>query len=293
MSTAVHSAPRRLFAGGLSSGLVVALGILAIALPTFFSLARQHWSTDDGVHGPIILATGAWLLWRERATILAEARPGPAWALALLIPVLLVYAFGRAYNILFLETGSLYVALVLLAWIYWGAAVLRKIWFPILYLGFLVNLPGSLVTDLTQPLKLWISGIAVELLYWAGYPVAGSGAEIYVAQYQLLVEDACAGLNSLFSLVAIGLLYVYLNRREGALYVAVMAFAAIPTAILANLVRVLIIILLTYHVSDSVAQGFAHDFAGLTMFVVSLLALFGLDALMSRLVRLGRRKARA
>jgi exosortase len=255
------------------------LGIGALAIPTLVSLARQHWSTESGGHGPIILATGLWLLWRERRAMAAEAAPrafGLAWLLAL--PLLILYLFGRTFNVLSVESASLYALLVLLAVIHWGPALVRRLWFPFFYLAFLISPPGSLLAEFTQPLKIWISGMAADTLYALGYPVGQSGVTIQVAQYELIVEQACAGLNSLISLVAIGLFYVHLNRGAGLLHSALLVAAIVPIAVLANFLRVVGLVLLTYYWGDGVAQGFSHDLASVTTFVLAVAGMFGVDA---------------
>jgi exosortase len=263
------------------------LGIAALALPTLLSLARQHWSTEGGGHGPIILATGLWLLWRERGRIAAEAAPLPFWPIGVLtVPLLILYLFGRTFNVLSVESGSLYALLVLLALLYWGPALVRRLWFPIFYLAFLISPPGSLLAEFTQPLKIWISGMAADTLYAFGYPVGQSGATIQIAQYELIVEQACAGLNSLITLVAIGLFYVHLNRSAGLLHSALLVAAIIPIAILANFLRVVGLALLTYHMGDGVAQGFSHDLAGVTTFILAMAGLFAVDSAIA-LVRSG------
>jgi exosortase len=194
------------------------------------------------------------------------------------VPLLLVYAFARAYGILFVETGTLYLILVLLAWVHWGSAAVRHLWFPLLYLGFLIVPPGSLVTEATQPLKIWISAAAADFLYALGYPVAQLGAIIHIDQYQLLVEQACAGLGSLLTLSALGLLYIHLRGRTGGWHSGALMAAIIPIAIFANFVRVVALVLLTYHVGNEFAQGVAHEAAGMFMFLVSMLCMFAADA---------------
>jgi exosortase len=260
------------------------LGLALIVVPTLVETARQHWSREDGAHGPIILATALWLLWRERHRIGEFALPLRGWLwpapLLLLLPL---HAFSAAYGVLSVATASLYLILLVLAFGYWGPAVLRKLWFPFLYFAFLIVPPGSLVTEATLPLKLWISGAAVDLLYQLGYPVAQSGAAIYIAQYELLVETACAGLGSLLTLTALGLLYVHLRWESGFRRAFVLMALVVPVAILANFLRVIALVLLTYHVGNDFAQGFAHDAAGMFMFVVAMLCMFGLDFLIQKM----------
>ena len=158
-----------------------------------------------------------------------------------------------------------------------GSAALRAAWFAVTYLIFMVPLPGTVVDAVTGPLKQWISAIVVDGLYAAGYPISRTGVVITIGQYQLLVADACSGLNSMVSLSALGTLIMYMIGRTGLLHNAVMLVAILPIAFVANLVRVMVLVLVTYHFGDEVGQGFLHGGAGVVLVLISLAALFGLD----------------
>ena len=166
-----------------------------------------------------------------------------------------------------------------------GGAVMRLLWFPLVYLLFVFPPPDTAVAMVTQPLKIWISRAAIDLLYFVGYPIAGSGVTIQIGQYQMLVAAACAGLNSLISLSAIGLFYIYIRHNANWRYAALLMLAIVPVAILANFMRVLILVLITYHFGEAMAQGFIHNFAGVTMFAISVLGIFAVDAIASPLRR--------
>ena len=269
----------------------VVLGVLVLLVPTFISLARQVWSTEAGVHGPIVLATGAWLIARRIDEIKSVQRPGSTAITALLIvPSLLVYIFGRAFDFIFLEVAALGAVLVALFYLYCGAEAVRRMWFPIFYLGFLIPLPGWFVDQITAPLKSYISWSATELLQWAGYPVAREGVTLYIAQYQLLVEDACAGLNSIISLTAISLFYIYILHNANWRYSLFLVLWIIPVAMLANLVRVLALVMITYYWGNAAAQGYLHSTAGLVMFATALIGIFLVDGLMTPVRKLLTRK---
>lgn len=268
------------------------LGIAIMVIPTMASIATLSWSTEQGAHGPIVLTTGLWLVARNWSDVRRIARPGSlALALALAIPCLLLYALARVTNILEMEGFALYGTMLAVFYAYCGAAAMRHIWFLLVYFLFLFPPPDSMVAAITQPLKIGISKVAVELLYLLGYPIASVGVMIRVDQYDILVAAACAGLNSLISLSAIGLFYVYIRHNANWRYALLLMVAIVPVAILANFVRVLLLILITYHFGDAAAQGFLHGFAGLTMFTVALLGIFGVDALAAplrgRLARAG------
>ncbi|MFX7980991.1 archaeosortase/exosortase family protein, partial [Acinetobacter baumannii] len=89
----------------------------------------------------------------------------------------------------------------------------------------MVPLPATLVVALTTPLKSAVSAVASNLLYSLGYPVGRSGVVLTVGPYQLLVADACAGLNSMFTLEALGLLYMNIMNYQSAARNLLMALA--------------------------------------------------------------------
>ncbi|MBB5686641.1 exosortase V [Sphingobium boeckii] len=265
---------------------LLCVGILAILLPTMAFVAKETWSTEQGGHGPIVLSTGLWLLVRQWPQDKSTLAPPPAYKVALFfVPLLLLYLAARVIQIVEIEGFVMYALLVVTLYSFAGFAVLQRLWFPLFYLLFTFPPPESVVAAVTQPLKIGISQAAIDFLYWLGYPIAGAGVTIQISQYQLLVAEACAGLNSLISLSAISLFYVYMRHQMNWRYAMILMLAVIPVAIFANFVRVLVLILLTYYAGEAAAQGFLHNFAGLTMFVTALLAIFAIDALAGPLLR--------
>ena len=262
------------------------LGVGLLGVPSLIRLGQEAWTVDVGVHGPIVLATAIWLIYQAWPEVAPLKQPGNRLlAGAGITFFLLVYAFGRAFSFLSVEIGAFIGLLISLAYLYLGLPVLRRFWFPILYLGFIVPLPGWVIDSITAPLKTFITHSATALLDAAGYPIAAQGVTLVVAQYQLLVEDACAGLNSIVSLTAISLFYIYILHNASWRYSMLLFVWIIPAAMLANLVRVLALVLITYHFGNAAAQGFLHSTAGMIMFVVALLSIFAVDKLMSPIRR--------
>ena len=144
----------------------------------------------------------------------------------------------------------------------------------------MVPLPGLLVEMITGALKAQVSLVAENLLYFAGYPIARNGVILSIGQYKLLVADACSGLNSMFSLSALGLLYLYMMQYRNWLHIGLMLLAILPIAFIANVIRVLILVLITYYFGDAAGQGFAHMAAGMVLFIIALLLLLGFDAVL-------------
>ena len=262
------------------ANLLLALGCALLVLPTMLQVARDSWSTEQGGHGPLVLATGLWALWRELRSTKIEFRPAPLLpSLLLVVFTLALFVVARITGVLEVEAFAMYGALISAAYMLLGPALIRAVWFPLVYLAFTLPPPDTFVTAVTQPIKIAISEGAVSLLYLLGYPVASSGVTIQIGQYQLLVAAACAGLNSIVTLTALCVFYVYLRHRSNPVAFLVIALAAIPVAIISNFVRVIVLVLITYYLGDAAAQGFLHDFAGLLMFAVALLTIFGVDKL--------------
>ena len=262
--------------------LPVIAGLLILYVPTFYDLASTLWEVDDFAHGPIILAVIVWLIWDKREVLLAApTRIAPVPGFALLVFGLLLYVVGRSQGIMIFEVGALapILAGVLLAMRGWLA--LRALWFMLLFIAYLVPLPGFFVDAMTLPLKQNISVIAEQILYAAGYPIAHDGVTLAIGQYQLLVAVACSGLNSMFSLSALGLLYLYLMRYKSWLHNGLILASLLPIAFCANIVRAIILVLVTYHFGDGAGQGFVHGFSGMLLFIIALIAILLLDVILA------------
>lgn len=269
--------------------VLLALAFAALYLPSYWSLSKTVWPSDEQGHGPIILLVAGWLLWRGRDAFLsAPMRPMPALGWPTLLVALAFYAFGRSQDILLFEVASQIFVLIALTLIFHGAKGLRAIWFPLFFLLFMVPLPEVLVTAVTTPLKSAVSAVASELLYAVGYPVGRMGVILTVGPYQLLVADACAGLNSMFTLEALGLLYMNLMNYTSAARNITLAVLLVPISFCANIVRVMILVLVTYHFGDEAGQGFVHGFAGMVLFMVALVLMLIVDKLLNFVFPTGR-----
>ncbi len=257
------------------------LGLAALYIPTYLDLSRRIWPSDEQGHGPIILVLSLWLLWRKRAAIAAlPSLPERGLAAVFLVMGALLYAFGRTQGILMFEVSSQILILIALLLLFVGRAALRLAWFPLFFMLFMVPLPGSVVASLTGPLKSAVSAVAESLLHGVGYPVARAGVILSIGQYQLLVADVCAGLNSMFTLEALGLLYMNLMNSTRVARNVTLAVLIIPISFISNIIRVMILVLVTYHFGDEAGQGFVHRFAGMVLFIVGLLLMMTTDKLL-------------
>jgi exosortase len=264
------------------STILLVVGFATLVFPLIATLANQTWSREFGAYGPIVLVTGLWLLWRQAPELRAAGKPGSVWLTApILASALVCYVFGYAYDFVTLEAAGVYGVGVAILQARVGMRPLIKHWFPLLYLAFAIPPPNAILADITAPLKSLVSGASTDWLAVFGLPVSREGVTIFVGQYQLLVEDACSGMNSLVGLIAVSLLYIYLMRGSSWFYSIFLVFFIIPIAIVANIIRIMTLILLTYYFGNEVAQGFLHFTAGMLLFTTALLCVFGLDRLLA------------
>jgi exosortase B len=285
MSASVSIPSPRPWASQAVLPVLLLLAWAAMYGPSYWHAAQGLWRSDEFGHAPLILVVSAWLLWQHRHAVMqAPLQPATLPAGLLLGAGLLAYLFGRALNVSSVEFLSQPMVLAALLLLLRGPAALKAAWFAVLYLVFAVPLPSSVTDALTGPLKQWISHLVVDGLFAAGYPISRTGVVISIGQYQLLVADACSGLNSMFSLSALGTLFMYLMKRPSWLHNAVMLASILPIAFAANIVRVFVLVLVTYHFGDDAGQGFLHGAAGMVLMLVSLLLFFGLDFALKRLL---------
>ncbi|UDF35095.1 UNVERIFIED_ORG: exosortase B [Shinella sp. XGS7] len=262
--------------------LVLALAYLAVFLPSYWNLSHTVWASDEQGHGPIILAVSFWLLYQQRAALWsAPVRPSYLLGLPLLLLGAACYAFGRSQSILLLEISSQIILLAAMVLLLLGTKALKTVWFPLFFMIFMVPLPEVLVTALTTPLKSAVSAVASNILYATGYPVGRAGVVLTVGPYQLLVADACAGLNSMFTLEALGMLYMKLMNYTSVGRNITLALLLVPISFVANVVRVMILVLVTYHMGDEAGQGFIHGFAGMVLFMVALMLMLVVDKILN------------
>jgi exosortase B len=282
----------------------VLAGLALLLVPTFYRLFTGAWISEEQGHGPIIFGLALWLIYRKWPAVLAVSAPVPAQPTASVSPLpaagggrgsrsgwpvlaagLAAYLLGRSQQILMLEIGSIILLMAAVLLVKCGAAALRVLWFPFFFMLFMVPLPAELVAAITMPMKMAVSWATEHLLYAAGYPIARAGVILQIGPYQLLVADACAGLQTLLTLEALGLFYLNLMRHPSAIRNIGLAVFIVPISFSANVIRVIVLTLITYYFGDAAGQGFLHGFAGMVLFVTALVLILSVDSLLQWCIR--------
>lgn len=257
--------------------IAILLALLAAYMPVYGELATSVWHQEAYAHGPLILLAVLALVVANRAELSRLAPTGrPLAGVMVLVAGLAMLWLGvmRAFPALMAASHiPVFAGVVMMLW---GKRGLRTLWFPLLYLVFLIPLPAIFIEVMTWQMKEWVALTSVGLLDALGYPVARSGMIILFGQYQMLIANACSGLHSMLSLSALGMLYAYLAARNDRLRVMLLLSGMLPIALAANILRTLVLLLVTFHAGDAVGR-YWHELMGTIIFIVALAMLLVFD----------------
>jgi len=267
----VPAAPSR--AAQIASALLVA-GLLALIYHRTLDALWTTWVTNDTYsHGPLIPLVALGLaVWRRDA--LAALRPVPQ-------PLgLLVVAAGCAMqlagirgDVLTLQGWSLLVVLFGAVLTVCGGPIARVLAVPIGYLVFMLTFPPLLVNQLSFALKEVAVALSTRIAEALGVVMQRDGMVLTLATGELRIEHPCSGLRSLLALIATGALFAITLPAAARWKQALMLLSALPIAILANTLRLTLLILVAHYGSVSQAAGRVHDLSGYLLYGFALAGL--------------------
>ena len=243
--------------------------------PTLRHLGGQWWNDPNFSHGFFVPLFSAFVIWQERDR-LARVHTRPSWTgLIVLFAGLGVLIVGRLGAELFLDRSSMLLVLAGVVILFLGWKLFRAVFFPWAFLVMMIPIPTLVLNQITFPLQLLASQVAAAVLPVFGVPVLREGNVINLAAMPLEVAEACSGIRSLMSLVALAIIYGYLLEKR--LWVRwVLALAAVPITVVANDVRIIGTGLLVQYWNPEAAEGYFHSSWGLITFLISLFMFYAL-----------------
>jgi len=259
--------------------ILICLGVLYAAVIKF--LVDDWINLPDFSHGFLIPIISLYIVYekrREWSKVIFEGQWSGLFWICLGVLLLLVGNLATEYFImrlsLLLVLGGIILFLA-------GMGPLKILLFPLGYLIFMIPIPSIFLDRVTFPLQLFASKISADALHLAGIPALREGNIIQLANTSLEVAEACSGIRSLISLLALSVAFAYFSQKTflKRLFLVLTTF---PIAILANVARVSGTGFLAYFYGDSVAQGFFHSFSGWLLFVVAFFCLFGVSVFLSK-----------
>lgn len=229
-------------------------------------------------HGPLIplvsgYLSGGQVKARRNTDGLADEPHSADWAggVVVVVGVLLLQLISLHLDIR-LTSG---VAFVLLCfggvWTVWGRRWARELAFPLMFLMVMIPVP-FVANAVTVPLQHWSASVVAMLGGLGGMPLTRDGLVLQLPNYSFEVAPACSGVNSLFSMAPLAVLLAHLQTGTWWSRMALVA-AAGPIALVANMCRIVLTLVVASCFGKRAAEGFFHTLSGLVLFSVGLAGL--------------------
>ncbi len=270
----------------LSSLLKITLvsGLLAaIYYPTFVWMVGR-WMAKEGYysHGFLVPLVCLVLVWMKKNELqnLRRRPQNAGYGLGLIIAGVGIHLISMWWRIHFTSAISMIIVLAGLVLYFFGRGVLRKLLFPIAFLIFMVPIPLVMIANISLKMKLFVAQAATIIVNRLSIPAVRDGSMILMRNSYIEVGAPCSGLKSLISLLALSAVFAYLIRGSY-LKKSILFLAAVPIAILSNMLRIVLLCIISEIYGMEVGLGFFHDFSGFLVFAIALVLLLGVNKALS------------
>ena len=265
---------------------LVWFGLLLVLLfaETLLGMTREWFNNEEMGHGLFAPLIAGYVIWQDREQLLSTRINPSYFGLVLVMGGFFGMVVGIRGADYFISRISFLIALVGVLWTVAGTNLIRRLWFPLFLLLFMIRIPTFIYTQITFPLQLLASRVAETLLSLAGIPVLRDGNILELPSQRLSVVEACSGIRSLMSLSMLSVVYGYLFDPKKWMRWVLLGLSA-PIAIAANGLRVTFTGFMS-EVDKSLAEGIFHTLEGFLTWGLAMAALFSCH----RLVNLGYRR---
>ncbi len=232
-------------------------------------------------HGFIIPFISGYLIWQNREELGKTSVKKSWWGFFLIIFSVLVHIAGTILYVFSLSGFSIFLLIFGITLFLFGKNITGIILFPLGYLILMLPLPMALIGSISFPMKMFVAKAGAEIISILGIPISREGFHITIPAGSLLVGNPCSGLRSLISFLALGAILAYLSNISG-IKKYLLFFLSFPVAILSNVIRVPILILISHFwgLSAAAPDSFWHGASGVFVFILGGSALFCIGKLL-------------
>lgn len=258
--------------------------ILLIYLPAIVDLVADWYNDANYSHGFLVPVISFYLIWKNRKDLAAIELKSNRLGLTVIAIGMFLFIIGNGASEYFTVRFSLVVTLFGIVLYHLGSGIIGKSWFAILFLIFMIPVPYVIYFSATFPMQLLASKVTSVLLNLIGMPVVRLGNIIHLPSQALEVAEACSGMRSLVSLLALAAIYAYISQKKLSAQI-VLFLSAIPIAVVGNIFRVFTTSVMVYTTELNVTDEPFHSIMGASVFVVAFILLFIFGAILRRLLR--------
>ena len=258
--------------------------LLLMYLPTLYDLVVDWYTDANYSHGFLVPIISGYLIWKKRKELTRLEFSGSSLGLIIVVIGVVLFVLGNGASEYFTVRFSLIVTIFGLTLYLFGKPTLQRTWFEILFLVFMIPIPYVIYFSVTFPMQLLASKVTINILTAIGMSAVRQGNIIHLPNQSLEVAEACSGLRSLISLLALGAIYAYLTQKSFPAKV-ILFLSTIPIAVAGNIFRVFTTSLIAYTSDINVTDEPLHSIMGMSVFAVAFIMLFIFGAVVRKIFK--------
>ncbi|MFH2034760.1 MAG: exosortase/archaeosortase family protein [Candidatus Zixiibacteriota bacterium] len=265
--------------------IILGIVLLLAYFPTLIDLVSDWYNDANYSHSFLIPLISGYLIWQKRKSLEQIELSSNGFGLFLIILGLGFFIIGNGASEYFTVRFSLVVTITGIILYHFGSRFFKNIWFALFFLLFMIPIPYVIYFSATFPMQIFASKVTVHLLDIIGMAAVRQGNIIHLSNQSLEVAEACSGMRSLVSLLALGALFAYFHQKRFSAQL-ILFLSTIPIAVVANVFRVFVTSVIVYTSPDlRVTDEPLHSIMGASVFVIAFILLLIFGAILRKIFK--------